>query len=140
MRAVPPRRRDEPPVGRLRAALDPLRNESDYLHQLDRAAAAVAERRVMRELCRLTPRGDVFERYVFDEEERPGSELLRQALNGRLDVLDDVGVVVCSLPRRSKKILRHDSLLGLVQAARFIGDHNSWSRLSTYFLPFGKLT
>jgi hypothetical protein len=32
----------------------------------------------------------MFERYVFDEEERPASELLRQALNGRLDVLDDV--------------------------------------------------
>jgi hypothetical protein len=59
----------------------------------------------MDELRRLTPRGDVFERYVFDEEERPSSELLRQALNGRLDVLDDVGVVVCSLQRRSKRIL-----------------------------------
>jgi hypothetical protein len=94
----------------------------------------------MAELRRLTPRGDVFERYVFDEEERPGSELLRQALNGRLDVLDDVGVVVCSLQRRSKKILWHDSLLGLVQAAGFTGDHNSWSRFSMYFLPFGKLT
>jgi hypothetical protein len=57
----------------------------------------------MDELRRLTPRGDVFERYVFDEEDRPGSELARQALNGRLDLLDDVGVVVCSLQRRSKK-------------------------------------
>jgi hypothetical protein len=30
---------------------------------------------------------------------------------------------VCSLQRRSKKILWHDSLLGLVQAAGFTGDH-----------------
>ena len=71
----------------------------------------------MDELRRLTPRGDVFERYVLDEEERPGSELSRQALNGRLDVLDDVGVVVCSIQRRSKKILWRECLLGLVQAA-----------------------
>jgi hypothetical protein len=40
---------------------------------------------------------------VMSSSPRPGSELLRQALNGRLDVLDDVGVVVCSLQRRSKK-------------------------------------
>jgi hypothetical protein len=60
----------------------------------------------MDELRRLTPRGDVFERYVVDEEERPGSELLRQALNRRLDVLDDVGVVVCSLQRRPKKVMQ----------------------------------
>jgi regulation of enolase protein 1 (concanavalin A-like superfamily) len=66
----------------------------------------------MDEVRRLTPRGDVFERYVLDEEERPRSKLLRQALNGRLDVLDDVGVVVCSVQRRSKKILWHDLSLG----------------------------
>src|SRR5262245_6560064 len=99
------------------AALDPLRNEADHLHQLDRAATAVAERRVMEELRRLTPRGDVFERHVLDEEERPGSELLRQALDGRLDALDHVGVVVCFPEWRSKKILRHDSLLGLVDVS-----------------------
>jgi hypothetical protein len=69
----------------------------------------------MDELARLTPRGDVFERDVLDEEERPGTELLRQAGNAGLDVLDDVGVVVCSFQRRSKKILWHDSLLGLVE-------------------------
>jgi hypothetical protein len=96
MPTVPPRRRDEPPVTEKRPSI-PLRNEANYLHQLNRSAAAVAERRVMNELRRLTPRSDVFERYVFDEEERPSSELLRQALNCRLDVLDDVGVVVCSI-------------------------------------------
>jgi hypothetical protein len=32
--------------------------------------------------------------------------LLRQALNRRLDVLDDVGVVVCSLQRRPKKVMQ----------------------------------
>jgi hypothetical protein len=51
----------------------------------------------MDELRRLAPRGDVLERHVFDEEERPGSELRGQALDGRLDALDDVGVVVRSL-------------------------------------------
>src|SRR5688572_6522544 len=94
----------------------------------------------MDELRRLTPRGDVFERYVFDEDERSGSELLRQALNGRLDVLDDVGVVMCSLQRRSKKILWHDSLPGLVQTARFTGDQNSWSRFSMYSCRYDQLT
>jgi hypothetical protein len=75
----------------------------------------------MHELRRLTPRGDVFERYVFDEEERPGSELARQALNGRLDLLDDVGVVVCSLQRRSKN-----------PPARF----SPWSRSSSGFTTY----
>src|SRR5215216_5079667 len=73
----------------------------------------------MDELRRLTPRSGVFERYVFDEEERHGSELLRQAPDGRLDVLDNVGVVVCSLQRRSKKILWHDSLLGLSSSGAY---------------------
>jgi predicted ester cyclase len=82
--------------------------EPDDLHQLDRIARADAERRVMDELRRLTSRGDVFEWDVFDEEEWPGSELLRQALDGRLDALDDVCVVMCSLERRAKGTLWHD--------------------------------
>jgi hypothetical protein len=40
-------------------------------------------------------------------EERPGAELADEAIYGRLDVLDDVGVVVRLAELRSKQILRH---------------------------------
>jgi hypothetical protein len=46
------------------------------------------------ELRRLTAREDVFQRHALDEEERPGAELVDQAIHGRPDVLDDVGVMV----------------------------------------------
>ena len=42
----------------------------------------------------LAAREDVLERHALDEEERPGPEPLDQELHRRLDVLDDVGVVV----------------------------------------------
>ena len=65
----------------------------------------------MSELRRLTARDDVFQRHVLDAEERPGAELVDQALDGRLDVVDDVGVVVRLAELRSEQVLRHGSLL-----------------------------
>ena len=61
----------------------------------------------MNELRRLTAREDVFQRHALEEEERPGAELVDEAVHGRLDVLDDIGVVVRLAELRSKQVLRH---------------------------------
>jgi len=81
--------------------------------QLDRDGVAVAERRVVNELRRLTARADVHHRDVLlDEEERPGTELIDQPAHGRLDALDDIGAKVRLSELRSEKVLRHVTALG----------------------------
>lgn len=81
-------------------------------NQLDRDVVAVAERRVVNELRRLTARADVHQRDVLDEEERPGTELIDQPAHGRLDALDDIGATVRLAELRSEKVLRHVTALG----------------------------
>src|ERR671922_239730 len=89
------------------AFLDALGRQAYGFDQLDRAVAAVAEGRVVNELRRLTAREDVLQRHALDEEERPGAELIDQAAHGRLDVLDEVGVMVRLAKLRSGEGPRH---------------------------------
>jgi hypothetical protein len=86
---------------------DALGREAEGLHQLDRTVAAVAEGGVVNELRRLTGGDHVLHRNAFDDEEWPGAELGDQAIHCRLDVVDDVGVVVRLAQLRSEQILRH---------------------------------
>jgi hypothetical protein len=81
-------------------------SQAGHFDQLDRAAIAGAERGVVDELGRLTAREDIFQRDVLDQEERPGAELVDQAIHGRLDVVDDVGAMVRRAELRSKQVLR----------------------------------
>ena len=60
----------------------------------------------MDELSGLTSRENVLQRHVLDEEERPGAELVDQAIHGRLDVVDDVGVTARLAELRSEQVLR----------------------------------
>ena len=74
---------------------------------LDRAAAAGAKGGIVNELCRRTARKHVLQRHVLDKKERPGPELVDQTVHGRLDVFDDVRVMVRLAELRSKQVLRH---------------------------------
>jgi len=102
------------------AALDALRRQVDDFDQLDRAAVAGAEGGVVDELGRLTAREDVFQRHVLDQQERAGAELVDQSLHGRLDVVDDVGVMVRLAEPRSEQVLRQGSLLSSRHAAAVV--------------------
>jgi hypothetical protein len=84
-----------------------LGRHAEDFDQLDRAAAAVAERGVVHELRRLTARAHVLERHLLDQEERPGAELVDEAPHGRLDVVDDVGAMVRLAELGSEQVLRH---------------------------------
>jgi hypothetical protein len=99
-------------LGTGEACGDALGRQADRFHQLDRAAAEIAKGGVVNELRRLTAREDVFKRHALDEEERPGAELVDQAIHGRLDVLYEVGVMVRLAELRSKQVLRHGLSFG----------------------------
>jgi hypothetical protein len=61
----------------------------------------------LNKLRRLTAREHVFQRHALDEEERPRAELVDEATHGRLDVVDDVGVMVRLAEPRSQQLRRH---------------------------------
>src|SRR3954451_5905476 len=100
------------------APLDALGGQADDVDQLDRVAVPGAEGGVVAELSRLTARDDVLYRHVLDEEDRSGAELVDQAIHGRRDVGDDVGVMVWLAEPRSKQVLGQGLSLSLFTRGR----------------------
>ena len=79
---------------RRESVLDALGREVDGLNQFDGRVSAVAEGGVVNELRWLIPGADVLRRAPRSMGKKNGAELVHQATDGLLDVLDEVGEMV----------------------------------------------